>query len=67
MAPPSEDNKPAQPAAAPPKPPAGPPAPPPPKNPGFVTALPHLTKDAMLADLVPTFDSINMIGGEVEQ
>jgi NADH-quinone oxidoreductase subunit G len=38
MAPPPEDIKPAQPAAAPPKPPAGPPAPPPPKNPGFVTA-----------------------------
>ena len=26
-----------------------------------------VTKDALLADLVPTFDTINMIGGEVEQ
>jgi NADH-quinone oxidoreductase subunit D len=33
----------------------------------MLAALPHLTKDALLADLVPTFDSINMIGGEVEQ
>jgi NADH-quinone oxidoreductase subunit D len=33
----------------------------------MLAALPHMTKDALLADLVPTFDSINMIGGEVEQ
>ncbi len=33
----------------------------------MLAALPHLTKDALLADLIPTFDSINMIGGEVEQ
>jgi NADH-quinone oxidoreductase subunit D len=33
----------------------------------MLAALPHLTKDSLLADLVPTFDSINMIGGEVEQ
>lgn len=29
--------------------------------------LPHLVTGALLADLIPTFDSINMIGGEVEQ
>jgi NADH-quinone oxidoreductase subunit D len=33
----------------------------------MLAALPHMTKNALLADLVPTFDSINMIGGEVEQ
>jgi NADH-quinone oxidoreductase subunit D len=33
----------------------------------MLAALPVMTKDALLADLVPTFDSINMIGGEVEQ
>jgi NADH-quinone oxidoreductase subunit D len=33
----------------------------------MLAALPHLTKDSLLADLIPTFDSINMIGGEVEQ
>ncbi len=33
----------------------------------MTAALPHMTKGALLADLVPTFDSINMIGGEVEQ
>ncbi|GEJ57899.1 NADH-quinone oxidoreductase subunit D [Anaeromyxobacter diazotrophicus] len=33
----------------------------------MVAALPHMTKGALLADLVPTYDSINMIGGEVEQ
>jgi NADH-quinone oxidoreductase subunit D len=33
----------------------------------MLAALPFMTKDALLADLVPTFDSINMIGGEVEQ
>jgi NADH-quinone oxidoreductase subunit D len=33
----------------------------------MLAALPIMTKGALLADLVPTFDSINMIGGEVEQ
>jgi len=33
----------------------------------MLAALPFMTKDALLADLIPTFDSINMIGGEVEQ
>ncbi len=33
----------------------------------MVAALPHVMKDQLLADLIPTFDSINMIGGEVEQ
>jgi NADH-quinone oxidoreductase subunit D len=33
----------------------------------MLAALPHMTKDALLSDLIPTFDSINMIGGEVEQ
>jgi NADH-quinone oxidoreductase subunit D len=33
----------------------------------MVAALPFMTKGALLADLVPTYDSINMIGGEVEQ
>jgi NADH-quinone oxidoreductase subunit D len=33
----------------------------------MLAALPHMTKGALLSDLVPTFDSINMIGGEVEQ
>jgi NADH-quinone oxidoreductase subunit D len=33
----------------------------------MTSALPHITKDSLLADLIPTFDSINMIGGEVEQ
>jgi NADH-quinone oxidoreductase subunit D len=33
----------------------------------MVAALPHMTKGSLLADLVPTYDSINMIGGEVEQ
>ena len=33
----------------------------------MLAALPILTRDALLADLIPTFDSINMIGGEVEQ
>jgi NADH-quinone oxidoreductase subunit D len=31
----------------------------------MLAALPIMTRDALLADLVPTFDSINMIGGEV--
>ena len=33
----------------------------------MTAALPFLTKDALLSDLIPTYDSINMIGGEVEQ
>jgi NADH-quinone oxidoreductase subunit D len=33
----------------------------------MLAALPFLTKNALLSDLIPTFDSINMIGGEVEQ
>jgi NADH-quinone oxidoreductase subunit D len=33
----------------------------------MLAALPIVTKDTLLADLIPTFDSINMIGGEVEQ
>jgi NADH-quinone oxidoreductase subunit D len=33
----------------------------------MLAALPIMTKGALLSDLVPTFDSINMIGGEVEQ
>jgi NADH-quinone oxidoreductase subunit D len=33
----------------------------------MLAAIPHMTKGALLADLVPTYDSINMIGGEVEQ
>jgi NADH-quinone oxidoreductase subunit D len=33
----------------------------------MVAALPHVMKNQFLADLIPTFDSINMIGGEVEQ
>lgn len=39
------------------------------RAPGFpmLAALPKMTEGRMLADLVPTFDTINMIGGEVEQ
>ncbi|RKG74427.1 NADH-quinone oxidoreductase subunit D [Corallococcus exercitus] len=39
------------------------------RAPGFpvLSALPHIIQGKMLADLVPTFDTINMIGGEVEQ
>jgi NADH-quinone oxidoreductase subunit D len=33
----------------------------------MLAALPHMVKGALLSDLIPTFDSINMIGGEVEQ
>src|SRR5512138_3548827 len=33
----------------------------------LLTALPQMTKGAMLADLVPVYDSINYIAGEVEQ
>ncbi len=39
------------------------------RAPGFtiLSALPRLCEGHLLSDLVPTFDSINMIGGEVEQ
>jgi NADH-quinone oxidoreductase subunit D len=33
----------------------------------LVSAIPHFIKGSLLADLVPTYDSVNMIGGEVEQ
>jgi NADH-quinone oxidoreductase subunit D len=33
----------------------------------MLAAIPFMVKGAMLADLVPTYDSINMIGGECEQ
>jgi NADH-quinone oxidoreductase subunit D len=33
----------------------------------MLAALPLLTVGSLLSDLIPTFDSINMIGGEVEQ
>jgi NADH-quinone oxidoreductase subunit D len=33
----------------------------------MVAALPMVMKDQLLSDLIPTYDSINMIGGEVEQ
>ena len=33
----------------------------------ILSALPHMIEGELLADLIPTFDSINMIGGEVEQ
>jgi NADH-quinone oxidoreductase subunit D len=33
----------------------------------MVAGLPHLVVGSLLADLIPTFDTINMIGGEVEQ
>jgi NADH-quinone oxidoreductase subunit D len=39
------------------------------RSPGFniISAIPQMIQGALLADLVPTFDSVNMIGGEVEQ
>lgn len=39
------------------------------RAPGFpiLSAVPHIIEGKMLADLIPTFDMINMIGGEVEQ
>jgi len=39
------------------------------RAPGFpiTSALPRLLQGHALADLIPIFDSINMIGGEVEQ
>jgi NADH-quinone oxidoreductase subunit D len=33
----------------------------------MLAALPQMTVGSLLSDIVPTFDSINMIGGEVEQ
>src|SRR5207244_11435050 len=33
----------------------------------MLAALPRMVHGELLADLIPTFDSINMIGGEVEQ
>lgn len=33
----------------------------------MVSGLEHMVKGSLLADLIPTFDAINMIGGEVEQ
>jgi NADH-quinone oxidoreductase subunit D len=33
----------------------------------MLMALPQILEGQMLADLIPTFDTINMIGGEVEQ
>ena len=33
----------------------------------MLMALPRMTRARLLADLIPTFDTINMIGGEVEQ
>jgi NADH-quinone oxidoreductase subunit D len=33
----------------------------------MLAALPIILNGALLSDLVPVFDSINMIGGEVEQ
>jgi len=39
------------------------------RSPGFtiLSAISKLIEGGLIADLVPTFDSINMIGGEVEQ
>jgi len=39
------------------------------RSPGFtiVSSIAELIEGQLIADLVPTFDSINMIGGEVEQ
>jgi NADH-quinone oxidoreductase subunit D len=33
----------------------------------MTAGLPYMLKGSLLSDLIPTFDSINMIGGEVEQ
>ncbi|MGA8892450.1 MAG: NADH-quinone oxidoreductase subunit D [Anaeromyxobacteraceae bacterium] len=33
----------------------------------MLMALPQMMEGQMLADLIPTFDTVNMIGGEVEQ
>ena len=39
------------------------------RAPGFaiLSGIPRMIEGKMLADLIPTFDTINMIGGEVEQ
>ncbi len=39
------------------------------RGPGFpiLSALPRLCEGRLLSDIIPTFDSINMVGGEVEQ
>ncbi|MET0406487.1 MAG: NADH-quinone oxidoreductase subunit D, partial [Cystobacter sp.] len=39
------------------------------RAPGFpiLSAVSSIVTGKMLADLIPTFDTINMIGGEVEQ
>jgi NADH-quinone oxidoreductase subunit D len=39
------------------------------RSPGFaiLSGVPRIIEGKMLADLIPTFDTINMIGGEVEQ
>ncbi|MDC0715166.1 NADH dehydrogenase (quinone) subunit D [Stigmatella sp. ncwal1] len=39
------------------------------RAPGFpiLSSVSHIIEGKMLADLIPTFDTINMIGGEVEQ
>jgi NADH-quinone oxidoreductase subunit D len=39
------------------------------RAPGFtiLSAIPQMIEGQLLADLIPTFDSVNMIGGEVEQ
>jgi NADH-quinone oxidoreductase subunit D len=39
------------------------------RSPSFsnTQALPHMVKGAMLADVIPTFDMINMIGGECDR
>ena len=34
---------------------------------GPMSALPHMTVGGLLADLIPVYDSINYIAGEVEQ
>ncbi|MGZ6135206.1 MAG: NADH-quinone oxidoreductase subunit D-related protein, partial [Myxococcaceae bacterium] len=34
---------------------------------GILSGVPRMIEGKMLADLIPTFDTINMIGGEVEQ
>jgi NADH-quinone oxidoreductase subunit D len=33
----------------------------------ILSGLPQMIEGSLLADMVPTFDTINMIGGEVEQ
>ena len=33
----------------------------------YVAALPRMIQDEMIADLIPTFGSVNMIGGELDR